>query len=286
MKAHTLSRLLSSLYNSPHLATQPVFDTVESYLISRNQVGLHQVDFLKFDETEKKKPAPSFDSGAGIGILSVQGALTYRPVEGLCGATGCSYESLLSDAQEMLDAGVKTLVMDVDSGGGQGYGAFECATELRKMVDEAGAKLFAYNDGYMASAAYALGCVADVVVSNPYAETGSIGVLIGLVNDSKRLEQEGYSRQFITAGASKIPFAPDGSFREGFIEDLQAKVDALYAEFVGHVADNTGLDAEVIRKTEAKMFSAKDALSLGLINKIMTRSEFIAYVVDEHKGTY
>ena len=282
MKAHTLNRLLSSLYNSPHLATQPVFDMAESYLISRNQVGL-----MKFDGPAKEEPAPtSFDAESKIGVLSVHGALTYRPVEGLCGTTaGCSYESLLNDTQEMIDAGVKTIVMDIDSGGGQGYGAFECAAEIRKMADEAGVSLIAYNDGYMASAAYALGCIADEVVSNYYAETGSIGVLIGLVNDSKHLEQSGYSRQFITAGASKIPFAPDGSFREGFIKDLQTKVDELYAQFVSHVSTHTGLDSKVIRDTEAKMFSATDALSLGLINKIMTRSEFMSYVVNKHKGT-
>jgi ClpP class serine protease len=239
---------------------------------------------LDDSEDDEIDDEPSFDEVAGLGVLQIHGALTYRPVDGMCGAVGCSYTELLEDAEEMLNAGVTTIVMDIDSGGGQGYGAFECANELRAMCDEYGATLIAYNDGCMASAAYVLGCVADEVVSNPYAESGSIGVLIALVNDSKHLEQEGYSRQFVTAGASKIPFEPDGSFRAGFIEDLQAKVDSLYNDFVSHVSKYTGLDDKTIRDTEAKMFSATDALSIGLINKIMSRSEFTSYIVNKHKG--
>ena len=183
----------------------------------------------------------------------------------------------------MAEAGIKTVVMDLDSGGGQGYGAFECANELRKLCDDNGIKLFAYNDGCMASACYALGCVADEVISNPYADSGSIGVLVALVNDSKAMDQAGLARTFITAGASKVPFEADGSWREGFLADIQSKVDALYEDFVSHVCTHTGLSAEVVKGTEAKMFSANEALSLGLINKIMTRAEFVSYVVGKHK---
>jgi len=282
MKAHKLHRLLSSITNTPHLVTQGAFDNATAYLTKRNQAG-----FMAFpdgyDEAEEEEE-PAFDALAGIGVLSIQGSLTYRSMNGLCGAVGCSYTDILQDAEEMLAAGVTTIIMDIDSGGGQGYGAFECAHELRSMCDAYGVSLVAYNDGCMASAAYALGCVADIVVSNPYAETGSIGVLVALINDSKHLEQEGYARTFVTAGSSKVPFAADGSWREGFVEDLQTKVDDLYVDFVDHVSLYTGLSAEIIKGTEAKMFSADEALTLGLINKIMTRSEFTSYIVDKHKG--
>lgn len=153
------------------------------------------------------------------------------------------------------------------------------------MCDAAGVKLYAYNDGCVASACYALACVADEVISNPHAETGSIGVLIALINDSKHLEDEGYTRSFISAGASKIPFAADGTWREGFLEDLQTKVDALYGDFCQHVSTYTGLSVDDAKATEAKMFSSAEALSLGLINSIMTRSEFVSYIVSKQKGT-
>lgn len=284
MKAHKLHKLTQSLWNTPHLLTQGAFDNATAYLTRRNQAGFMAFPDSYDDAEQEDEEEPDFDEVAGIGILTIRGSLTYRPMGGICGEIGCSYKEILEKAEEMLDAGVTTIIMDIDSGGGQGYGAFECAHELRSMCDAYGVSLVAYNDGCMASAAYALGCVADEVVSNPYAETGSIGVLVAIINDSKHLEQEGYARTFVTAGSSKVPFGADGEWREGFVKELQEKVDNLYGHFTEHVSMYTGLSAEIIKGTEAKMFCADEALDLGLINKIMTRSEFTSYIVDKHKG--
>ena len=285
MKAHQLARLTSSMYSRPHLISQTGFNAVSAYLNTRNQRGLMVFDD---DATEDPEETPDdiddFDPTMGIGVINVFGALTYKPVNGMCGAVGCSYSDILEQAEDMIEQGAKMLILNCDSGGGEGYGCFEMSNDLRKMCDDAGVKIYAYNDGNIASACYALACIADEVVSNPYAETGSIGVLIALMNDSKHLEQEGYTRSFISAGASKIPFAEDGTWREGFLEDLQTKVDSLYTDFCNHVSQYTGLSVEVIKSTEAKMFSSTDALALGLINSVMTRSEFVDYILSKTKG--
>jgi signal peptide peptidase SppA len=219
------------------------------------------------------------DPESGIGVIDICGALTYKPVMGMCGdVMGCSYENILEQAEEMIEAGVKTLILNIDSCGGEGYAAFETGNELRKMCDEAGVHSIAYNDGCMASAAYVLGVQCDEVVSNPSADTGSIGVLIALINDSQALEQNGYSRSFISAGDSKIPFADDGTWKPEFLADLQTKVDMMYEEFTTYVAGYTGLSVKDVKDTQAKCFMAEEALALGLINKIMTRSEFVDYI--------
>jgi ClpP class serine protease len=236
------------------------------------------------DTDETPDGIGDFDPEMGVGVISVTGALTYKKIEGLCGTVGCSYESILEDAEEMIEQGANTIILNCDSGGGEGYGCFETSNELRKMCDEADVKIYAYNDGDMASACYGLACVADMVISNPYAETGSVGVLIALINDSKNLEDNGYSRSFISAGASKIPFAEDGTWRAGFLEGLQTKVDALYEDFCQHVSTYTGLSVEDVKATEAKMFSSSEALSLGLINAVMTRSEFVDYIISKQQG--
>lgn len=281
MKAHVLSRLLSSLYNTPHLVDSKTFNIAIDYLNARNKFGMMDMSPTDDDSADDDE---DFDPLSGVGVICVSGPLTYKPVMTACGpADGGSYQDILEDAEEMIESGCTTLILDMDSGGGEAYGCFETASELRKMCDDAGVRLYAYNDGCIASACYGLAVVADEVISNPYAETGSIGVLIALINDSKALEQQGYTRTFISAGDEKIPFAEDGSWREGFLESLQVKVNSLYDMFVSHVATYTGLSAEVIKNTEAKMFSAEEALSIGLINKIMTRSEFADYIANKQK---
>jgi ClpP class serine protease len=278
MSAHKLIKFTQSLYSKPHLINQVAFNAVSSYLTQRNMMNPSQ---LVSEEPEEEVPddLDDFDPNSGIGVITIEGALSYKPVYGLCGEVGCSYTSLLDQAEDMIEAGAKTIVLNIDSGGGEGYGCMETADELRKMCDEAGVYLIAYNDGCIASAAYAIACAADEVISNPSADTGSIGVLIALINDSKALEQEGYARSFIYAGSKKIPYSEDGAWKESFLEDLQSKVDTLYGEFVSHVNKYTGIETNIIRGFEAGMFSAQEALSNGLINKVMTRSEFVGYLV-------
>lgn len=282
MKSHALHRLLSSLYNTPHLADQKTFEFATSFLEKRNLMVMPEMP--EPPEEDDPDDLDDFDPEMGIGVLYVHGPLTYRKIEGMCNEVGCSYESMLDQVEDMIEAGAKTIIMDIDSGGGQGYSSFETAVEIRKKCDEAGVKIYAYNDGCMASAAYVFGCIADVVVTNPYAETGSIGVLVALLDQSKYLEEEGLKPIYISAGSQKIPFNEDNSFKQSFLDDLQMKVDALYEDFVSHVATYTGLPTAAIKATEAKCFMAEEALSIGLVNKIMNRADFIQYILTQHKG--
>jgi ClpP class serine protease len=273
MNKHKLLRLTASLRNRPHLISKTAFQEVEAYLDARN-AGMIDIEGSK--STENKKDVPV---AGDIGVITIRGPLTYRSTgwEGMCG--GFSYEMLLDQAEELIAAKAKTLVLDIDSGGGEAYGCFESVDELRKMCDAAGVRLVSYVDGSACSAAYAIACSCDEVIANPYADVGSIGVLICLYNDSKKLEQAGIQRTFVTDGSDKVPFADDGSWRDGFLEDMQKRVAELGDAFRAHVSNYTGLSTKDLKDTQARVYSAQDALSIGLVNKIMTRSEFVDYVL-------
>jgi len=279
-----LLRLTEALYSQPHLISQSGFNTISQYLSNRNKFGLMNPSVNMLNDDDTPEDLDDFSVELGIGVVQVQGALTYKPVNSMCADVGCSYEDIIDQVEEMINAGVKTIVFNCDSPGGEGYGAFECADEIRKMCDEAGVYTIAYNDGCMASACYALACQCDEVVSNPAAETGSIGVLIALHNDSKMLEEMGIARSFISAGEQKIPFAADGSWKPEFIADLQNKVDTMYQSFREHVSKYTGLAVDNIRSTQAKCFLADDALALGLVNSVMTRSAFVEYILSNQNN--
>lgn len=276
-----LLRLTESLYSTPHLISQDGYAAISHYLDARN-LGI--ILMGEDDGTEYVEPKVAEKAGP-VGLLNIHGALTYKPVMGMCGEVGTSYQNLLAGEAELIEAGCKIIVLDCDSGGGEGYAAFETANQMRKMADDAGVRLIAYNDGRCASACYALACAADEVISNPDAETGSIGVLIALMNNSEALKMNGYSRTFVSAGDSKIPFDEDGGWKPDFLADLQTKVDAMYAQFVQHVSTHTGMSTKDVKDTQAKMFMAPEALKLGLINQVMTRSEFIDYIATQTKET-
>lgn len=275
---HSLYRLYSKLHNTPHLITPESFNVILDYFEYRHS------DAFKMAASDNIKPRQVGEMRDAIGLLRVDGSLTYKPVMTLCGEAGTSYQSLVDQVEEMADAGVKTIVMEVTSGGGEASHVFQTAEDIRAVCDEYGIELIGYADTVAASAAYALIAICDEVIANPSASLGSIGCVVALLDTSKAMEQAGLKRIFITSGESKVPFAEDGSFKKEFLDEIQADVNRLNVEFANHVSKYTGLDVETIMGFEAKVFNAEEAVNLGLANKVMTNKQFAAYVADKHKG--
>lgn len=277
--AHEIYRLKSKLVNTPHLIDSSAFEAIMDYVNKRCEGG---VDIDKRAEVEDEAPTRYlYNEDTATGVLYVEGPLTYKPVTIMgfdCGGT--SYEGLKADFEAMVEQGVKTVAFMVDSPGGEAYAMMDTANYIRNLADANGVDIIAYVDGLSASAGYGLTAIADQIISSKDSELGSIGVLIRLMNDSKKLEKEGIERTFITAGKEKIPFTEDGGFRKEFLEDLQHKVDVLYEEFTGHVAKYRNMSVEAVRDTQAKTFLAQEAVELGLADKVMTLEEFYEYLAE------
>lgn len=287
-KQNKIVRFSDELLSRPQLITPEAYAVIRDYLEARNEGTLNKPSVGMYDSWDEgdspKQKKPNYDVKSGVGVINVVGSLSARPVVTMCGEVGTSYQAILEETEEMLAAGIKNIVMHVNSGGGEAYSCFTAVSQFRSMVDEAGAKVYGYADGIAASAAYAWFCACDEGYAHADTETGSIGVVCSLIDDSKYMEKEGFKRIYVHAGESKVPYAEDGSIRKEFIADLQYKIDSLYENFVGHVAIHTGLSAETIKGTQAKTFLSKDALKLGLIDGIKTEQEFQKYVTSKIKG--
>jgi ClpP class serine protease len=278
--ANRLLRLTERLYNVPHLITSSSFDTILSYLELRN--AALSVTTIPVKQKEKDVEAESF---SGVGVLNVSGALTYKPVMGMCGEVdGASYTGMQEAVEQMIGEGCHTIVMQFSSGGGEASHAFEYCNYLREACDEAGVKLISYIDEMAASAAYAYACIADEVIINPSASAGSIGCVVALMDTSKAYENAGLKRIFITSGANKVPFDAQGAFKQEFLNEIQADVDRLNMQFAAHVSSHTGLSVEEIMSFQAGMFNADEALEKGLVNKVMNGKQFAAYIADKNKN--
>lgn len=278
--AHTLIRLREKYYNTPLLVDTETFNSVMSYLDTRNDGNAEIV--ARSGEEDGGHSRILYNEDTQTAVMHIEGPLTYRPVTFMgfdCGGT--NYTDLKQDVETAIEMGAKTIAWMVDSGGGEAHQMSDSAKYIRKLLDESGVRLLAYVDGRSASAAYGLTAIADEIIASRDSELGSIGVLVQLINDSQALKKEGYERTFITAGDDKIPFAEDGSWREGFLADLQKKVDVCYADFTGHVSASRGISVETVKSTQARMFFATDAIELGLADKVMTPEEFYSYLADE-----
>lgn len=278
--AHSLYRLLDSVYNQPHLVTESALHPIVDYLQDRSMNGA--VVFaspIVPDAVEAKE----LNKVGGIGEIQIDGVLTYKPVMGMCGPTGVSYQGILEQAHQLIDQGVHTLIMTHSSPGGQAAHCFSTALELREMCDDAGVRLISYIDTQSCSAALALGVVADEVFIHPSATTGSIGCVCAILDKSKAMQNAGVKPIYIASTPGKTPFNTDGSFSEGFLETLQEDVTRLGNEFAEHVSKFTGISLEDIKAMDARSFHAGAALDAGLVNGIMDHKQFAAHVA-QFKG--
>lgn len=273
-------RIADMLFNQPLLATESLASSVAAYLNSR-MLGKGDVDLA----VNFNKPAGDASQyllvSQGTAVLPVMGGLTHRAtmMDALCTGGLSSYAGLTKAFDEaMADDSVDRIVMHVDSGGGQATGCFDLAAHI--AASRGTKPIICYVDGMACSAAYALASAADEVISSPHSDVGSIGVIMVHEDYSKMLAKAGIEATIIKAGANKDIGSPYAPLSKEAKETMQARIDDLYDSFTSLVADNRNgaMSKADARATEASVYNAQEALKIGLIDKIMTPDEFVAYI--------
>ncbi len=96
------------------------------------------------------------------------------------------------------DPGVRTIVLNIDSPGGEAAGIAEFAEYVR----QSNKKVVAYVDDLCASAAYWIAAATDEIYASQTAFVGSIGVVFTVVDDTEKLKKQGLERIEIVSSAS------------------------------------------------------------------------------------
>lgn len=222
-----------------------------------------------FDSKAQNKPFAFQD---GVAIIPIHGSLINRFGQCYGYVTGYNFIRRQRDAA-MADPDVTAIVYDVNSGGGEAAGCFELADESFALR---GTKpTISVVDSACYSAAYALASTSDQVVVTPTGGAGSVGVYTMHVDMSKMLENWGLNITLIHAGEHKVDGHPYAELPEDVRADMQKSVDATYNKFVESVARNRNLSVEAVKDTQARCYSADDALALGLIDSVASPIEAI-----------
>jgi ClpP class serine protease len=205
-------------------------------------------------------------------ILPITGPIIRRGnlMSSLSGGPMTSVELLAKDFTRALeDDSFTSIVLDVDSPGGEAAGISELASIIR---DGRSAKsITAYVGDLAASAAYWLASAAAEVVVNKTAAVGSIGVVMAVPDGQER---EGYVEFVSSASPQK---RPDPKSKAGAAQ-LQALVDVLGDLFVDDVAANR----VVSRETVLEEFGAgglkvgADAVASGMADRLGSFEEVLA----------
>jgi ClpP class serine protease len=93
---------------------------------------------------------------------------------------------------------------------------------------------------------------------------------------SAAMEKYGVKVTFIQAGEHKTDGNPYQELPKAVKDNIQANVDLSMDAFVALVVRNRGMTEEAVRGTQAAIYRAKEAMSLGLVDAVEAPSKAIA----------
>ena len=236
----------------------------EPLLIDPTKAKDHAVLAEKFGFTDMlaqlfgQAPAPYIVDG--VGIVPIVGVIGkgLSPLEKMMGAVDVNDVSAAIDSFAS-NPEVEKVALQISSPGGTVTGVEELANKVRNLEKPT----LAYTDSDMASAAYWIGSAADRVVASPSSTVGSIGVYMAIPDYSEAAKMQGIKMVVIKSGKFKGAGIEGTSLDEDQMDNLQASVDTIHAEFKEAV--NMKRKMVKAEAMEGQTFSGKQAAAQGLV---------------------
>ncbi|RUP42070.1 MAG: S49 family peptidase [Acinetobacter sp.] len=220
------------------------------------------------------KPSLAHGGSNNIAIIPIHGILTKRSgiFDGMLGMT--SYDEIQQQiSAALLDDTVQTILLDIDSPGGETSGLFDLADFIFNARSQK--RIWAVCNDEAYSAAYGIASSAEKVFINRTSGAGSIGVIATHMDQSAFDEKQGVKYTTVFAGNRKNDLNPHEPLTSESMQTLQSEVSRLYDMFVELVARNRGLTTEAVKATEAGLYFGLDAIQTGLADEILTFPECI-----------
>ena len=180
------------------------------------------------------------------------------------------------------DPAVRAVVIRINSPGGTVTASDLIHHELEAFKKKTGKTVIASIADLGASGGYYVAVAADKIVAHPTTVTGSIGVIMLNVNLQGLLEKIGVSGVAIKSGDKKDMGSPLRPMTEEERRLFQGIIDQMYEQFLTVVAaGRKGLTMEQVRRAaDGRVYTARQALDLGLVDRIGYLDEAIEMARD------
>ncbi|WP_017025178.1 protease SohB [Vibrio rumoiensis] len=182
--------------------------------------------------------------------------------------------AILSVAKE----GDEVLVR-LESGGGMVHGYGLASSQLDRLK-AANIPLTIAVDKVAASGGYMMACVANKIVSAPFAIVGSIGVIAQIPNFNKLLKKNDIEFEQMTAGEYKRTLTMFGENTDKARDKFKLELEETHVLFKDFIRDHRPeLDLEKVATGEH--WFGSQALDLGLVDEIKTSDDLIVEATKE-----
>lgn len=186
---------------------------------------------------------------------------------------------------EMLDRAreddeIAAVLLRIDSPGGTATASEQVYEEIVRFKSERRIPVAAQLMGTATSGGYYVAMSADTIQAHPTTVTGSIGVIFTSLSFAGLMEKLGVEDQTLTGGEFKDAGSPFRRLSETERAQLQAIVDDLHDRFrevVGRGRPKLSPE-EIDRLASGQVFSARQALEKGLVDRIGSLEELVREV--------
>lgn len=205
-----------------------------------------------------------------IGVLNIEGEISGSSVSSWSSSSAYNHDLYMNYVDEMMETDYnKGILLYVNSPGGAVYESDEMYLKLMEYKEKTNRPIWAYFAEQACSGGYYISMAADKIYANRNCETGSIGVIVTLINCKKLYDKLGIKEIDITSGKNKAMGSSGIDLTDEQYDILQSFIDEAYDQFVEIVCDGRGMDDETVREiADGRIYSAKQALSNGLIDEI------------------
>jgi protease-4 len=184
-----------------------------------------------------------------------------------------------------LNKKVKAIVLRVNSPGGSAL-ASEVIWRETQLAKKA--KTFVVSMGDLAaSGGYYIACGADKIYAQPTTLTGSIGVF-GVLPSAQRFFKNKLGITFDRVVTN--PYADMGSITRPMdkfeYKVIQGEVDNIYNTFTSRVSEGRNLDNALVKDSigQGRVWTGVDALSLGLVDTLGSLQDAIRFAIKKSKA--
>ncbi len=161
------------------------------------------------------------------------------------------------------------LVISISSPGGSVQPTQEIYDHLLHFKEQTEKKVYVWMKDVAASGGYYIACPADKIIANPSTITGSIGVIMQLINYEELLQKIGIEEKVIKSGQYKDMGSPGKPMETDEKEMLQTLIDEMFEQFFQTVKKHRNIPEDKLRSlTQGQIFIGIQAQKNGLVDEV------------------
>lgn len=220
-----------------------------------------------------KQVSETIVEGSGenkVAIIPIKGILSNESAEGLF----IEKPSIVDIVKQQLeqaagDTHVKAVLLEVDSPGGGITASDIIYNQILKFKTDTKKNVVVYMQDIAASGGYYISSAADAIVAHPTTITGSIGVIMPLINVAELINRYGIKDTSIASGDKKEIGSPLKQMTPEEAAILKSIIDEMYMQFVKVVSTGRNMDVETVKKiADGRIYTGKQALEKGLVDQL------------------